>query len=161
MDDLHARVNLAAEDADMISVGAHARVYGESGALIDEEAVVGKIYVKAQEVLSELGIYQKRVPVEIVFSISRLPRLGSDIRAEIVAEKKENALRVPDSARFEISKEQYVYVIDEDGKARLRKIRIGLEGEDFAEVLDGLSLGEAVILSPSRDIEDGASVKAE
>jgi len=110
--------------------------------------------------MSELGVNQKRVTVEISLGTTEPIRLGSDVDVEITVEKKKNVLRVPDLAVFEKEKKDCVYVI-EGGKAVLREIKTGLEGEDFMEVLSGLAEGDTVILSPNDDITDGIKVKNE
>lgn len=154
----YINVNLVSEDADETALGDQVRVFSESEKLLDENAAVTKIFVKAQDVLSDLGIYQKRVPVEITLSEDKGLRLGSNVNLEIVAEKRDNALRAPANSVFEINKQHYVYKI-ENGKAKLQGVEIGLEGEDYTEILGGLSEGDMVITSPSQDIEDGKAVK--
>ena len=54
--------------------------------------------------------------------------------------------------------ESVCYVIEE-GKAKLRKITVGAEQQNFVEVLSGLSQGEAVISARSEKIRDGVAVK--
>jgi len=155
--EIYVLVNLVSDDADQISLGNTVRIIGENDAILDEQASVGKIYVKAQDVLSDLGIVQKRVPVEINLSLTSPLRLGRDVTAEIITDKKENVIRVPEKATFEMNKEQYVYIIVNE-KAKLQKIQLGLRGEDFVEVREGLAEGDLVILSPGQDIGDGVSV---
>ena len=157
--DVHIKVNLVSEDADEIAVGNAVRVKSESDSLIDGSAKVKKIYIKAQDVLSDLGIVQKRVPVEISLSGNKNLRLGRNLNVEIIVEKKENVLRIPDNAIFEINRERHVFII-ENGKAKLQSVEIGLEGEKFVEIISGLSAGDKVITSPAREVEDGKAVKA-
>lgn len=157
--EIFIKVNLVSEDADKIEEGAAVRIFSESESLIDGSAVVSKIFISARDVLSDLGIVQKRVPVEIALSGGKTLRLGSNVNVEIIAEKKDNVLRAPESSIFEINRQYHVFKI-EDGKARLQPVQIGLEGEKFTEIKDGLSAGDIVIISPAREIEDGTAVKA-
>jgi len=159
LSDVHVKVNLIADDADKVAIGDKVRLYNESNELIDDSAAVSKIYVKAQDVMSDLGIYQKRVPVEITFDAGKNLRLGSDINVEIVVDHKDNALRVPENSVFEINGQKCVYVI-ENGKAKLQNVEVGLEGEDYTEITSGLSEGAVVITSPAREISDGTAVKS-
>jgi len=160
MSEVFISVNLVSEDADKITEGAAVRVLSESENLIDGSAVVSKVFVSARDVVSDLGIVQKRVPVEITLSGDKALRLGSNVSVEIIADKRENSLKVPENAIFEINRQHHVFVI-ENNKARLRQVEIGLEGERYTEILSGLSDGDIIITSPAREIEDGKSVKAQ
>ena len=108
--------------------------------------------------MSDLGVSQKRVTVEVSFGSEKTARLGSDVDVQITVDKKENVLRVPDLAVFEKGRKNCVYVV-KDGKAVLREIKTGLEGEDYMEVVSGLSVGDKVILSPGDNISDGVRIK--
>jgi len=158
LDDIYVKADFIAEDADQIREGDKARVYNKDAGFEDGNASVKKVHLKATDKMSDLGVSQKRVTVEISFGGAVSVRLGSDVDVEITVEKKDNVLRVPDLAVFEKGKKNCVYVID-GGKAVLREIETGLEGEDYMEVVSGLSEGEIVILSPGDDIEDGVRVK--
>ncbi len=160
LNDIYVKTDFIAEDADLIREGNLVRIYSEDANFNDEKGTVKKIHLKAEEKMSDLGVNQKRVTVEIAFGTSESARLGSDMEVEITVERKENAIRVPELAVFEKSKKDCVYVI-EDGKAVLREIETGLEGEDYMEVISGMLDGETVIISPSEDISDGVRVKKE
>ena len=54
--------------------------------------------------------------------------------------------------------ESVCYVIEE-GTARLRKINVGAEQENFIEVLSGLEKGEMVVYTRSEKLRDGVAVK--
>ena len=159
LNDTYVKVDLIAEDADQIKEGDPARVYNDDTGFSDDKAKVRKIYLKAQEKMSDLGVNQKRVTTEIEFSAGEVPRLGSDVDVEITAAKKENVLRVSDLAVFELDRKKYVYVVT-NGEAKLNAIETGLEGEDYIEVRSGLSAGETVIVSPGDEVSEGTRVKA-
>ena len=158
LNDIYTKTDFIAEDADLIHQGDKVKIYNKDANFIDENGTVRKVFLKAEDKMSELGVNQKRVRVEISFGETETIRLGSDVDVEITVEKKDNVLRVPDLAVFEKNKKDCVYVI-EGGKAVIKEIKTGLEGEDYMEVLSGLSAGDLVILSPSDDISDGTRVK--
>lgn len=160
LNDVYVKTDFIAGDADLIREGDMARIYNEDANFSDDAATVSKIYLKAEDKMSDLGVNQKRVTVEVSFGTVKPIRLGSDVDVEITVDKKDNVLRVPDLAVVEKDRKNYVYVI-EGGKAVLREVRTGLEGEDFMEVVSGLSKGDTVILSPNDDISDGVRVKAQ
>jgi HlyD family secretion protein len=160
LNDLYVKTDFIAEDADLIRGGDPVRLYNEDTGFNDEKASVKKVHLKAEDKMSDLGVSQKRVTVEITFGTPETARLGSDLEVEVIAEKKENVLRVPDLAVFEKEMKDCVYTV-EGGKAVLREIETGLEGEDYYEVVSGLSAGDIVILSPGDEIEGGIRVKTQ
>ncbi|MDD4681251.1 MAG: efflux RND transporter periplasmic adaptor subunit [Clostridia bacterium] len=158
LNEIYVKADFIAEDADLIREGDAAKIYNEDSDFSDENGFVKKVHLKAENKMSDLGVNQKRVTVEISFGTTDKIRLGSNMDVDITVEKKDNVLRIPDLAVFEKEKKNYVYVIEE-GKAVLRKIETGLEGEDYMEVVSGLSEGQTVILSPDDEISDGVKVK--
>jgi HlyD family secretion protein len=160
LEDIHVRADFIAEDADQIREGDAARIYNQAAGFDDVRATVKKIHLKAENKMSDLGVNQKRVTVEISLSAASALRLGSDMDVEITVEKKTDVLRVSDLAVFEKDRKDWVYAV-ESGKAVLREIKIGLEGEDYVEILSGLSQGDLIILSPGDDLSPGVRVKAQ
>ncbi len=158
LDDVYVKTDFIAEDADLIREGDPVRIYNEDAGFSDDLGVVKKVFLKAEDKMSDLGVAQKRVTVEISFGTAEKIRLGSNVEVEIAVEKKENVLRIPDLAVFEKDRKDFVYVV-QGGKAGLREVKTGLEGEDYTEIVSGLSAGELVILSPGDDISDGIRVK--
>ncbi|MEA4988084.1 MAG: efflux RND transporter periplasmic adaptor subunit [Anaerovorax sp.] len=160
LNDTYVKVDLIAEDAAFVKAGDSVRVFNEDAKFSDDKAAIKKVHLKAQEKLSDLGVKQKRVTVEISVSPNASVRLGSNVDVEIVVDQKKDVLRISDMALFEMDYKDCVYVI-KDGKAELREVKIGLEGEDFTEIVSGLSEGETVILSPNEEIQQGSRVKIE
>lgn len=158
LEDVYVKTDVIAEDADLLREGDSVRIYNKDSGFRDELAQVQKIHIKAEDKLSDLGVSQKRVTVEIAFGSAETARLGSSMDVEITVERKENVLRVPERAVFEKEKADCVYVL-ENGKAVLRQVETGLEGEDYLEVLSGLKAGDLVILSPGDDISEGSRIK--
>ena len=118
---------------------------------------VTKIYPKAYTKLSDLGIEQKRVKVEVkLLEISEKIMLGFNMDVSIISDKRDS-VRVPKEAVFEMENENYVFIV-KNNKAKLTKVNLGLSGEDYIEVLKGLEVNDIVILTPSNDLEDNMKV---
>lgn len=159
LDNLFLMANLIAEDADMVEAGDKVLIYTKNGGGIPiGGSSVRHIHLKAKEEVSGLGIIQKRVAVEIEMSPEISPRLGSDVDLGIIIEEKEDVIRVPLSSVFRIDGDSYVYVAEE-GRAMLRQVEKGLEGDEHIEIAWGLAEGEVIILSPGNEIEDGTRLK--
>ncbi|MBJ6373441.1 efflux RND transporter periplasmic adaptor subunit [Sedimentitalea arenosa] len=110
---------------------------------------------------SALGVEEQRVPVTIALTGQAEQRRalghGYRVEARIVIWRSEDALRVPASALFRTGSDWSVFVA-QNGTAALRVVRIGRNNGVVAEVLEGLSEGERVILYPSAAIADGLAV---
>jgi len=87
------------------------------------------------------------------FAVTLLPGTSADV--EVILSVKEGVRRIPTSALFEGQK---VFVV-ENGVLRLRPIGIGMKNWDFVEIVDGLSEGDAVVISLDQEgLADGVSV---
>ena len=58
----------------------------------------------------------------------------------------------------EIGGERHVFVV-RDGRARLTKITIGIEGDDFYEITGGLKEGDKVVVAPPAELKNGRKVE--
>ena len=67
-------------------------------------------------------------------------------------------MKVPLSAIFRNGPIWNIFVV-ESGKARQRAIEIGHKSQYEAEILNGLSEGETIILYPTSQLKDGVLVK--
>jgi RND family efflux transporter MFP subunit len=150
--------SLVSSDADSIKVGAKVIVTNDSDLVIDDKAIVSKIGVKAHDEISDLGISQKRVTLEISPSNIDGLRLGSDVQLEITVNQLDKALRVDNKALFQIDKMDYVYVI-KGKKAVETQVKLGIKGENYSQILSGVLDSEMVILSPDNAISNGSKVK--
>ena len=75
---------------------------------------------------------------------------GSQVNVEIVLKSQANVITLGTEAIQHTGAEPFVWVLDEQGKAQQRPVKLGLEGLVTVEVKNGLRQGERVIL-PSSD----------
>jgi HlyD family secretion protein len=109
--------------------------------------------------ISALGVEEQRVNVVIdLFDPPAALGAGYRVEARIVTWAGEDVLVVPASALFQDSDSWSVFVV-RDGRAAHQRVRIGHRADDAAEVLDGLTEGDEVILFPSNLIADGLRVR--
>jgi RND family efflux transporter MFP subunit len=83
---------------------------------------------------------------------------GMHAEVEIAAEIHKNKLLVPQDAILTRSQRRLLFVV-EDGLAKWRYVEIGLENEDYAEILDGVEAGEQVIVEGHFTLAHDARVK--
>ena len=124
------------------------------------EGEISRVYPKAFNKASDLGIEQKRVKIEVMPYNMEFLKYGYEFDLKIIFERKENVFRVKDNCIFKISGEDYVFLVDKN-KLILQNIIIGLEGEDYVEVVEGLKEGDIVVSSPGNSLEEGMKVEIE
>jgi HlyD family secretion protein len=111
--------------------------------------------------ISALGVEEQRVNVLIDFDEPRSawPSVGDGYRVEvrIIIWSRDSVLKVPTSSLFRDGTAWAVYKVD-NGIARRQLIAVGQRGGLDAEVLDGLSAGDRIIVYPSDAIRDGVKV---
>ena len=160
---LEAEVELLSSEAVRVRAGLRAEIDGWGGDTI-LAARVRRVESAGFTKVSALGIEEQRVRVVLDFEDPPEARdgLGHGFRivARIVLDEFEDVLRVPLGALFRQSGDWAVFVADENGIARLRRIIPGTRDGSFAIVEGGLEAGERVILYPSDRISDGVPVTA-
>lgn len=128
------------------------------------EARVRMVEPSAFTKVSALGIEEQRV--NVIADFVDPPELrsalgdGYRIEARLVVWESDDVLVVPAGALFREEGEWSVFVL-QDGRASLRKVTLGHRNDLQAEVLDGLSAGQTVILYPSDQISDGTRITVE
>jgi RND family efflux transporter MFP subunit len=83
---------------------------------------------------------------------------GMHVEVEIAAEIHKNKLLIPQDAVLVRSGRKLAFVVEE-GLAKWRYIDVGIENEDYAEVLDGIKEGESVIIEGHFTLAHDARVR--
>lgn len=156
LNDLYLETDVLASDMRNIKEGTHVLIDDEDLGIAMNAHVV-KVFPKAFSKTSDLGIEQKRVKLELAIDEENHLKLGYEVDIDIIEEQSDEAIRIPDSAAFKINQEWFVFGID-SGKAVLKPIKVGLEGRDHYEVLEGLDLETIIIDSPPNELVEGAKV---
>lgn len=130
--------------------------------IISEEQVLSnvmKVYPKIYSELTELGIQQKKVNIEINgTNLSKGYLLNQVLDLEFVVDERESTLRIPLDSYYTDADEHFVF-INSNGKAQSKKVEIGLVGEDYAEITDGLIENDEIIEVLDNDIIEGMSIE--
>lgn len=113
--------------------------------------------------ISTLGVEEQRVNVivDLVDPPQKRETLGDGFRVEarIVTAEAKDVLKVPTSALFRDGDDWAVFRV-EDGVARQRTVKLGLQNGLEAEVQEGLAEGDLVVTHPGDNVVDGRAVKA-
>ncbi len=120
---------------------------------------IKEIYPQAVEILSPLGVLQRRVPIVVALDDNGLLKPGYEVNLSICTASRENVLLAPREAVF----------VDKDGaetvktvkseRVAVQKIATGLKNQFYAEVLQGLSEGDLLIADGSFACQDGDRIR--
>lgn len=153
--------HLLSSDAVRVAPGMVARLDDWGGSSL--AAKVSRVNPAAYTKVSALGIEEQRVDVllDLADPQQAWQRLGHEFRVmiHIPVWQSDDAVRVPIGALFRRGSEWQVYRIVE-GTARLSPVEIGQRNNQWAEVLEGISVGDEVVLHPSDRVTDGVGVVA-
>jgi HlyD family secretion protein len=160
-DEMYLSSDILVDDIANIKEGSEVFISNEDLGINNVRGTVRKIYPQAFSKMSDLGIEQKRIKIEISIDeeIDEL-RPGYDMDIKIITASSRDTLLIEDKAVFEQGDNSYVFVND-NGTAKLRQIEKGLESDDMIEVTKGLQEGEKVILSPDENIEEGKEIRVD
>jgi HlyD family secretion protein len=144
-------------DAPAVQEGMPARITLDAFPDHPFAAIVHRISPYIEDVEKQA----RTVDVEVYFSHiigeqNLLPGYSAD--AEVILDKKDNALRIPTETIFEDS---YVYVLHQsDNTVEKRQIKTGIGNWSYTEVLSGLDAGDTVITSIGVEgLKDGIQVQ--
>jgi len=158
--DLEIEIDVLSRDAVKIAPGADVFLehWGGDKALNGEVRLVEPSgFTK----ISTLGVEEQRVNVivDLVDPPHERRALGDGFRVEarIVVAEAENVLKAPVSALFRVGDDWAVFRV-EDGVARQRIVKLGLQNGLEAEVIDGLAEGDQLVTHPADNITDGVRV---
>jgi HlyD family secretion protein len=170
LDALEVEADVLSQDVVRVGPGDQAEVYGPAVSAALGNGVRGtvrKIYPAGFTKISSLGVEQQRVKVVVQLAAEDIQNLremgvGVDyrVRVRIFTEQKSDALVVPRSALFRGPHGGWQVFAAESGKAVLRNVTVGLMNDAVAEIAEGLSDGDRVILSPETSLLPGVRVAA-
>lgn len=144
-------------DAPKLEIGQPARITLDA---LPGQIFNGKIR-RIASFVTEIEKQARTVDVEVDFE--EPPKLlllvGYSADVEVVIDRHEDVLRVPAQA---IRQKNKVLVLGVDDKLYERSLETGLKNWAFIEIINGLNIGDQVLLSSDReDVKSGAQVKQE
>lgn len=85
---------------------------------------------------------------------------GMLMKVKLIKQNRE-ALLLPESAIIPIQNRHYIYLANSEGVVEQRQVTIGLRSRGWVEILEGVELGEQVIIRGILKVRPGDKVKVE
>lgn len=117
------------------------------------------IDLKVKKVLPE--VINKRFEIELLF-VKDIPEditIGQSIQVRLELSKAKQSLMIPRGNYFQASGGQYVFVLDDQGQAHKRYIKLGSQNPSYYQVLEGLAKGEKIITSSYQDFKNFETIQ--
>jgi RND family efflux transporter MFP subunit len=149
---LKVKVNVAESDVFKLHVGDKVIITTDVYSGVKFEGRINSISAKGDEAHT--------YPVEIGLANSKVNplRAGMFARVSFTSVKREQYVAIPRDALVGSVKDAQVYVVEGGTKARLRRITVGAEAGGKLAVLQGLNVGESLVVNGQNNLKDGATV---
>ena len=137
-------------DVGKLEVGMMAEL--KIGAIPDEK-IIGQLTKISPKAKQQENATLFDVEIELMQRGEKMIRAGYSANAELVINKAENTLFIPERL-VEFNNEQtFVEVMDEKGEIIKKEVKIGLSDGINVEIQGGLEEGEEVVERPPKEIE--------
>ena len=159
---LEVVVDVLTTDAVQLEPGTEVRILRWGG----EDTLRGHVRLiepRAFSRLSALGVQEQRV--NVIVDLDTPNKVwgalcdGYRVEAELVVTRKEDVVRIPESAVFRHDNGWATFAV-ENGFAHLKTFVPGVRNAHWVEVSEGFTHGASVILHPSDSVTDGVAVLA-
>ncbi len=117
------------------------------------------VNLKVKKVLSEVNNGRFEIDLVFVEDIPEAITNGQSLQVKLELSKAKKSLLIPRGNYFQASGGQYVFVLDNNGEAHKRYIRLGKNNPSYYQVLEGLVIGEEFISSSYDDFKNYESIK--
>ncbi len=158
--DLEVNIEMLSTNAIKVKVGDEALIK-RWGGMEEINARVRLIEPSGFTKISALGVEEQRVNVILNFTdpIEKWQSLGDAFRVEaaIIIDRADEVISVPLSALFRQNEIWSVFKVV-DGRAELQKVTVGRRNDRFAEIVQGLKVGDLVISHPGNSVQQGVAV---
>lgn len=151
--DIYLQAEVLDSDAINIMEGTDVKIKFED---INYNGIVEKVYPKAYNKVSDLGIVQKRIKVDIkILNEDTILRLGQEVDVLFVEDVVEEKIRLFRDYVYDSDNKKFVLILENDVIVE-REVELALEGEDYYQVVNGVTLGEKVITNFGDELVVGA-----
>ncbi|MGB9793167.1 MAG: efflux RND transporter periplasmic adaptor subunit, partial [Thermacetogeniaceae bacterium] len=151
IDSVQVQISVTGDDINKIRVGQDVAVSVPS-------AGEGEFRGKVARISPAADPRSRLYPVEIAISNpDHALKPGMFARVKLTTDVRRDALRVPLQALVNKEGEKVVFVV-ESGRARERRVRVGISDERYAEIISGLRPGELVVVTGQEFLTDGTPV---
>jgi len=105
----------------------------------------------------ELDSRTRIIEAKIIEPVQLIP--GLFVRISVQGRVADDAIVVPDAAIITTPRGDNIVYVVSNGKADMRKVTIGLEQGQKVQIIDGVQIGEMVVVAGNLNLKDGVPVQ--
>ena len=154
---LEVKADLSEMEAAQVQVGQEVEITTEA---VSKTRYMGEVIEVAPQAITRPTSQgeQTLVPVVIAVKGENALRPGYNVDLSIITGQAEAALVIPFETLIETDEKTEVWVV-QDGVAHYREVTTGLTDDLQVQILNGLQVGDSVIINPADDLTEGTEVK--
>ncbi|NPV26088.1 MAG: efflux RND transporter periplasmic adaptor subunit [Firmicutes bacterium] len=156
---LEVKADILSDDLAEVKEGQKVNV---TAPVLGQKVLVGevkKIYPRAEEKQSALGVVQRRVPVIISLSESNQLKPGYEVRVAIEVLNWQNVLVVPREAVRTTKSGQKEVMVVVNKRVQHRPVQTGISDREHIEITAGLEAGMEIVKDGSLDLAEKTRIK--
>lgn len=159
---LRIRADIPESYASEVREGQRANIISDAAPEVISAAQVASVAPYARRAVSFTGKANAATVTTVLDLLGRQDALrpGYTVEVKIFTDTAKDAVLVPYSAVIQQNNNEFVYIVDADGKARRRTVQTGYELSEYIQIRAGVAKGETVIVSPPETLRDGDAVEA-
>lgn len=144
-------VTIAVDETDILALkeGQEAEILVSS---VSEEVLYGRVTEISREATTATGVTTYSAEITLEVRPGMLPGMTAEVDVKI--EGNENAIIIPVDALHQTSAIYYVYTsYDEETRqyGGMREVTVGMQNDQYAEILSGLEVGESIYYIEQQD----------
>ena len=145
------RITAEVDEEDIVDLKVGNRVVIRADAFGDQtfEGVVNSITEKGDPI-------SRSFRVRIGLAADSPLRIGMTVETNVILAEKKDALLAPTSA---ITPRATVWLV-RDGRVEERGVQLGIRGVEKSEILDGVAVGDEVVVTPTTDLKQGMRIRS-
>jgi len=158
-DSLEVKADILSDDLGEVKLGQKVTI---TAPVLGQKVLMGevkKIYPRAEEKQSALGVIQRRVPVIIALRDLANLQSGYEVSVAIETLSRQNVLVVPREAVLTMGDGRKEVMVVVNNRVQHRPVQTGISDQENIEITDGLGAGEQIVKDGSLSLAEKTKVK--
>lgn len=152
---MYLDINLPEKNLTDVSIGQKALITSYT---LTEDTLIGSLSELSPMISSETRTFKGTVQID---NPQLKLRPGMFVKADIVTSQSDSTIVIPKNIVMSGRRGRYVFIVGGNNSAEQRNITIGLQNQDFIEVVDGLEKNDRLIVEGFETLRNRSKVRVE